>query len=341
MFGGAIDWAKGKFEKGKAWAKGKVEAGKQWASGKVESVRDRLTGKKGETEAPADAPGPPAPGSPEAEAKSEAIREEAGRRLLAASPELHDIDQTKAKAAEVGEELRPQGLKSISVEEREEGVYELMVEASNKEPVAVIRTQDEKGADVSLSSEVEFAEPPDVSGYKSEERGGKKFAQLVDPRESLRAGTLELPGPGETKIVSKTHSGKVLGKGSNQTHAEDLFTEWLMRDGKQLGRVVAVRAVLTGKFTPCPECVKSLFKLYNYLEKEHGTKVLDFDYSGVEVVYPGSKRGIQGWPSGALCLTAMTRAGWQVTPGAPMEPEEYERQKQLKFDARFAKKAKK
>ncbi|MGH2970026.1 MAG: phage tail protein, partial [Solirubrobacteraceae bacterium] len=64
LFGGAIGWVKGKYEKGKQWAKAKVEAGKEWAAGKVKSVKDRITGKGGEEEGAA-----PAAGAAEGESK--------------------------------------------------------------------------------------------------------------------------------------------------------------------------------------------------------------------------------------------------------------------------------
>ena len=40
MFGGAIGWAKGKLEKGKAFVKGKVEAGKAWVKGKAAAGKE-------------------------------------------------------------------------------------------------------------------------------------------------------------------------------------------------------------------------------------------------------------------------------------------------------------
>ena len=59
MFGGAIGWAKGKFERGNAFVKGKVEAGKTWVKGKVNGVKDRLTGQGGDGSARTDrGPGP-------------------------------------------------------------------------------------------------------------------------------------------------------------------------------------------------------------------------------------------------------------------------------------------
>jgi hypothetical protein len=45
MFGGAIGWAKGKLEKGKAYVKGKVEAGKAYVKGKVEAGKAYVKGK--------------------------------------------------------------------------------------------------------------------------------------------------------------------------------------------------------------------------------------------------------------------------------------------------------
>ena len=47
-FGGAIGWAKGKYEKGKQWAKGKVEAGKQYVKGKAQGLKDKVTGNRPE-----------------------------------------------------------------------------------------------------------------------------------------------------------------------------------------------------------------------------------------------------------------------------------------------------
>ena len=44
LFGGAIGWVKGKYEKGKQWATAKVEAWKTWVKGKAQSIKDRFTG---------------------------------------------------------------------------------------------------------------------------------------------------------------------------------------------------------------------------------------------------------------------------------------------------------
>ena len=45
MFGGAIGWVKGKYEKGKAWAKDKATAAKDWARRQGQGIKDRLTGR--------------------------------------------------------------------------------------------------------------------------------------------------------------------------------------------------------------------------------------------------------------------------------------------------------
>ncbi len=45
LFGGAIGWVKGKYEKGKAWATEKAEAGKAWVKGKAAGLKDRVTGR--------------------------------------------------------------------------------------------------------------------------------------------------------------------------------------------------------------------------------------------------------------------------------------------------------
>ena len=49
MFGGAVGWVKGKYEKGKQWATDKATAAKEWGAGKVRGIKDRLTGKDQET----------------------------------------------------------------------------------------------------------------------------------------------------------------------------------------------------------------------------------------------------------------------------------------------------
>jgi hypothetical protein len=74
MFGGAIGWVKGKYEKGKAWATGKVEAGKAWVKGKAAGIKDRLTGKEpGDPEQQAGAGEPGAAPAPTGTLDSEQI----------------------------------------------------------------------------------------------------------------------------------------------------------------------------------------------------------------------------------------------------------------------------
>ena len=55
MFGGAIGWVKGKYEKGKQWATGKATAAKEWGAGKVRGIKDRLTGGEEEKDEGGDA----------------------------------------------------------------------------------------------------------------------------------------------------------------------------------------------------------------------------------------------------------------------------------------------
>jgi len=44
MFGGAVGWVKGKYEKGKQFVTDKATAAKEWGAGKVKGIKDRLTG---------------------------------------------------------------------------------------------------------------------------------------------------------------------------------------------------------------------------------------------------------------------------------------------------------
>ncbi len=48
MFGGAVDWAKGKAAKGAQWVKGQVDAGKEWAAGKLPGAQDHAAGQGGD-----------------------------------------------------------------------------------------------------------------------------------------------------------------------------------------------------------------------------------------------------------------------------------------------------
>ena len=48
MFGGAVDWAKGKAAKGAKWVKGKVDAGKEWAAGKLPGAQEHAAGQGGD-----------------------------------------------------------------------------------------------------------------------------------------------------------------------------------------------------------------------------------------------------------------------------------------------------
>jgi hypothetical protein len=74
MFGGAIGWVKGKYEKGKQFVKDKATAAKEWGAGKVKGIKDRLTG-RGDADQAAEAT--PAGG----EAEHVAMANEAGDQL--------------------------------------------------------------------------------------------------------------------------------------------------------------------------------------------------------------------------------------------------------------------
>ena len=105
LFGGAIGWVKGKAAKGKAWAVGKAKGLKQ-----------RLTGRGEEPTAAEQSPD---------EARSQAAKAQARDRFVAEASQLDDIDAAKAKASELERELKPIGVSSMELVEREEGRHEL------------------------------------------------------------------------------------------------------------------------------------------------------------------------------------------------------------------------
>jgi hypothetical protein len=135
LFGGALGWAKGKYEKGKKWVKGKVEAGKQWvkdkatagtnwAKAKARQAKDRLTGGGEQTASASD--------DVQAEAASELKRRISGP--------LPSVDDLRTIVAGVLSDLRPKGLKTLQAEPNaaEPGKYNVMASASEKEKVGEV-----------------------------------------------------------------------------------------------------------------------------------------------------------------------------------------------------------
>ena len=213
--------------------------------------------------------------------------------------------------------------------EREEGRHELMVAASEKEAKAEVVDPDEAAADVSLRSEVDFVKAPQTSHLKWEERVRQegedptRFSQLVDPsRGHLRVGSIEESDESDTELIVKTHSGKVLTKGgSNRSHAEDLFANWVYDESEKIGRIKGVTLVLSGQYTPCVKCAETLVRLAAWL-KRHGATSLELDYSAVDKLYPASKA--DGWTNeGNLRrILSAPQVGWTVAPWSPKAERE-------------------
>ena len=98
MFGGAIGWAKGKYEKGKAFVKDKYEKGKSYVKGKAQGLKDKLTGKDHE----------PAEGK-----DGEAVKRKVRAALAANASPVETEEELDARLQGIMDTYRPEGLKSL------------------------------------------------------------------------------------------------------------------------------------------------------------------------------------------------------------------------------------
>ena len=152
LFGGAIGWVKGKYEKGKQWATDKAEAGKAWVKGKAQGIKDRFTGGDKETDEAA--------ATPEEEAGD--IKVQAGREVRKRTAgKAASIDSLRDTVGNVLSELRPRGLQDLQAVPRES-------EPAKADVLA--RTTSDKVGEVDIPPETEEEKLFDDGKHTLEER---------------------------------------------------------------------------------------------------------------------------------------------------------------------------
>ncbi|MER7863222.1 hypothetical protein ABTX61_29255 [Amycolatopsis japonica] len=280
-------------------------------------------------------------------ASSRKVKEDARRRLLAAGPTLHSIQDLRQAAARILGELRPAGLKDLRVIPGQTA-DEFSVEATASPGTPVIKGK--KGsrdaqATVTVNASVTFNKPP-----KYKERFGSTAAKdssgnvlMQDGKPVMVENTLPAtfgesrgyrqlggtvggiilpPAPGSTEAKLRTWNTGNPVKMSNSSHAERQLSDWIRNDADKSAVVTDVNIVLTGKYSPCPGCASTLKSLRALLLdrlREHNAKAPEgskltlkasIDYSNTRNLYPD-------WPDAAACAAALS--GWSVNGAPPKE----------------------
>ena len=139
MFGGAIGWAKGKYEKGKAFVKDKYEKGKSYVKGKAQGLKDKLTGKDHE----------PAEGK-----DGEAVKRKVRAALAANASPVETEEELDARLQGIMDTYRPEGLKSLRtvVPAGDAEHVEVLAEASPLKGVGKLATKVKTPEDLPFSS---------------------------------------------------------------------------------------------------------------------------------------------------------------------------------------------
>jgi hypothetical protein len=335
LLGPAIDWVKNKAAKGKAWVKGKVAAGKQWVTDKARSVKDRVTGGPAAAESHAADAAHPAEGTPEAEARSEAVRGEAHGRLVASANDLTSITAAKAKATEIRQELAPRGLKSMELVEVDEDTFDVIMQASAAKKGGTVKRR-KRPADVTLHANVDFSSEPEWSKYLRSsvaekddkgnivmEDGKPKMAEAAHSLpgvSSEHGGTLAARDPSQPKRnVVKTESGRVSPKrGTNRSHAERTFENWVTNilTEKERRSVTSANLRLVGKWGPCDGCTQTLVNVATVLKQAGASAALALDLTGANKPHRSIKKDDM--------VAQLRAAGWDVTPMASEDQKEDE-----------------
>ena len=242
----------------------------------------------------------------------------AGQKVHAQLGDEATMEQAQSVLPEILGELQPQGLKSLTLgPENEEGDREILAEASPRRRVAKLvqkRIIVEISAQIEVEGEPvltgithgrrlelsakggwEWRPPEDPLAFaefhakQREALGGTGRAAQLPPvkqpswmpakkGDQPSAGLIIEPEAGSRKLEVLAWNTSSPAKGTNVSHAERQFVEWIEgRPHTWLQRVVSLRVSVEGR-PICPDCESDLKRLKNKFHREYPK--MNFTYAG-------------------------------------------------------------
>jgi hypothetical protein len=228
LFGPAIAWAKGKYQKGKAFVKEKYEQGKAYVKGKVQGIKDKLTGKKPEADVQAEDP---------AAVKAAALDEVSKRGSGGA---FSSVESFQSMIKDVGKQFKPKGLKSLTATVQDEASMDIAV-------TAVASPGDQR----TIKWRDAFAGP-----------GSKKLQEAFKSQgwDSFAALSLNKEAIGELSASGDTHAEVGLLNSS--------WPKALDKARKNAAKGETSEIVVVINRTPCPNCTARLVGKINEAKQD-------------------------------------------------------------------------
>jgi hypothetical protein len=194
--------------------------------------------------------------------------------------EEHTREEAQQIVVSVADRLRPDGLKSLTIEpEDESGVSQIVAEASPRLPLANLfrkvevegRVAERLAARITLDETtpdigaipvspgiIPPVDPQAVASVHGQPAGGQVFERSKRQK------------PNVVELASWSTDSQALEKEGNQTHAERQFCEWIMRklDNEFKKRKIHAIELSLKPYSPCSTCAGQLREVLEKI-KEH------------------------------------------------------------------------
>lgn len=194
----------------------------------------------------------------------------------------HSLEDIQNIVGEIEHDLKPHGIKSLTVGEQEDGEVEILAEASKKKSAGKAPlTPGEDDAIVEMNTALTLQKSEDVPADLRKVPGGRftrrlKKDDLREEGEGLAIGKSKvgevhfaIAGSPEFQVTT-WNSGKIkIGKKTvttNESHAEWIFTKYLSRRPDIVRQLTEIKIVIT--HSPCSCCVSTLAGLIDSINEE-------------------------------------------------------------------------